>query len=268
MTFYNMKIFLFVLIAYFTAIKSYSQVVVYGDSRTNKEIHQKIVNNFIKLNPVAVFNTGDLVFLSNSKNDWSDFLEVTKAIREKTSYFPVIGNHEKKSSKFYDYFKIPGNKKWYSVEIKDIVFISLNSNESLKPGSEQYMWLENNLKNISSKMNVVLLIHHPPFSSGSHKEDPKKLQKSIIQLIDKYNVSAVFSGHNHMYERLEKSGIVYVVTGGGGAPLHKSKHKSNYSKIVDICYNYCYLSEDTSDIKISAFNINNQIIDSILIKKK
>lgn len=30
----------------------------------------------------------------------------------------------------------------------------------------------------------------------------------------------VFSGHNHFYERSVSSGVQYIVTGGGGAPLH------------------------------------------------
>jgi hypothetical protein len=30
----------------------------------------------------------------------------------------------------------------------------------------------------------------------------------------------VFSGHEHLYERVSKGGVQYVVTGGGGAPGH------------------------------------------------
>ena len=30
----------------------------------------------------------------------------------------------------------------------------------------------------------------------------------------------LFSGHNHFYERSKYNGVHYIVTGGGGAPLH------------------------------------------------
>jgi len=37
----------------------------------------------------------------------------------------------------------------------------------------------------------------------------------------------VFSGHNHFYERSEYKGVHYIVTGGGGAPLHTPISRPN-----------------------------------------
>lgn len=36
-------------------------IIIYGDSRTNHQIHRKIVNEIIKTKPSLVFHTGDLV---------------------------------------------------------------------------------------------------------------------------------------------------------------------------------------------------------------
>jgi hypothetical protein len=35
----------------------------------------------------------------------------------------------------------------------------------------------------------------------------------------------IFGGHDHLYYRTKRDGIVYVVTGGGGAPLYDPTNK-------------------------------------------
>ncbi|HMA35629.1 MAG TPA: metallophosphoesterase [Chloroflexia bacterium] len=39
-------------------------------------------------------------------------------------------------------------------------------------------------------------------------------------LMEQYQVTTVFAGHLHAYTRLERNGVPYVITGGGGEPLH------------------------------------------------
>lgn len=259
------SIIIIVLFSLYIFNNSYSQIVVYGDSRSNENIHKEIVSKITNQKPIAVFNTGDLVFLSQSKNDWESFVNVTADLRSKVPYYPVLGNHEKKSSNFNEIFKLQ-NCKWYFVDIQNIKFIVLNSNESLEQSSQQYQWLEKQL-DVSQQTNdyTIVLLHHPPFSSGNHAEDPMKIQNIIVPLFEKYRVDAVFSGHNHMYERLNANGINYFITGGGGAPLHKSKHKSPYSQKVNICYNYCNIIKNENNLCVTAYNINDSIIDSINI---
>lgn len=253
---------------------SYSQIIVYGDSRSNDEIHKQIVNKIINQNPVAVFNTGDLVFWSQSKANWESFVNITAGLRSKVPYYPVLGNHEKNSKEFNKIFNpviigLTNNENWYSVNIQNIVFIVINSNEKLTSDTKQYQWLEKQLDfSQQTKDYTIVLLHHPPFSSGSHAEDPMNMQKDVVPLFEKYDVDAVFSGHNHMYERLYANGINYFITGGGGAPLHKSKHKSPYSQKVNICYNYCKITKNENNLCVTAYNLNDSIIDSINIYPK
>ena len=44
-------------------------------------------------------------------------------------------------------------------------------------------------------------------------------------LFMKYGVDVVFSGHHHAYQRISRNGIMYVVSGGGGA--------AGYSRLSD-----------------------------------
>jgi hypothetical protein len=69
-------------------------------------------------------------------------------------------------------------------------------------------------------------MHHPPFSISLHG-GASDLRERWTPLFEKYQVSAVFSGHDHVYERAEHEGIRYFVSGGGGAPLYPKRPKSN-----------------------------------------
>jgi acid phosphatase type 7 len=247
----------------------HSQIMIYGDSRTNERIHKKIVHNILNLNPVAVFNTGDLVFCSNSSKDWQAFLDATAELRSKSQYYPIIGNHEKNSNEYHTIFNLPNNDDWYSENISGIDFIVLNSNKNIKTGSEQYNWLEQQLSTIQKTNNyTIVLFHHPPFSSGTHRKDPKKARKYLVPLFEKYGVEAVFSGHVHMYERLLVNGVYYFVTGGGGAPLHNVGDKSQYSQKILKTYHFCNLSIANDQLHVTMYDIDNNILDTLTIKKR
>ncbi len=260
-----MKFLLFCILFYFAFLGfTNSQVLIYGDSRSNPTMHKKMVNTMIKHNPQAVFNTGDLVFSAKSNSDWQEFIDATSELRKNVPYYPIVGNHEKNTLEFDKVFKLPDNKEWYSVNISNIQFIVINSNQDISSGSNQYKWLEEQLSAAQkTAIFTIVLFHHPPFSSGTHKKDPKNAKKSIVPLFEKYGVDAVFSGHVHMYERLLVNGIYYFVTGGGGAPLHNVGDKSVYSQKVLKTFHFCELTIINNKLHISVFDSDNNLIDSI-----
>ncbi|MBU1882292.1 hypothetical protein KKA08_09655, partial [bacterium] len=65
----------------------------------------------------------------------------------------------------------------------------------------------------------VAIFHIPVFTVGKW-EPSRSLRYKLTPLFAEYGVDLVINGHNHSYERLEKEGITYIVTGGGGAPLY------------------------------------------------
>jgi 3',5'-cyclic AMP phosphodiesterase CpdA len=73
---------------------------------------------------------------------------------------------------------------------------------------------------------VFVVMHHPPFSISLHGGS-RELRERWTPLFEKYQVTAVFSGHDHVYERAEHDGIRYFVSGGGGAPLYPRRPHPN-----------------------------------------
>jgi len=43
--------------------------------------------------------------------------------------------------------------------------------------------------------------------------------------VEAYNVDNVFSGHIHFYYQREIAGTNYIISGGGGSPLHSTPEK-------------------------------------------
>jgi len=241
-------------------------IVIYGDSRTGHQTHQKIVDEIIKIKPSLVFHTGDMVEDGLLPAQWTTFNEIISDLIKIADFYPALGNHENNSPLFFDNFILPNNERWYSIEKDNLHFIVLDSNSDCKIGSEQYLWLEDDLQNIKENIKFVIAIfHHPPFSTGHHKEDVKKLRQNIIPLFEKYGVDIVFNGHEHNYERSLYHNIYYIVTGGGGAPLYKQTRTSPYSQLFIRAYHFCKLFVIDAQLIIEVYDIDSNLIDRFVI---
>ena len=247
---------------------SQKDYIIYGDNRTNYDIHADIVNLMSKHEPKMVFNTGDLVEFGYD-HEWELFNIIINPLLSTAIYYPAIGNHDTNNiDAYFDNFDLPNNEKWYLIETDKINFIILDNYESLGIGSEQYNWLESTLKTIDNCTKFTIVIfHHPPYSVGHHP--PKlSLRESIIPLFEKYNVEIVFNGHDHNYQKFYVNGIYYIVTGGGGGPLHDQEHEDpNLLKFVKV-YHYCTLSVESNKLQIEVIDIFSTIIDKITVINK
>ena len=245
---------------------SSQRVVVYGDSRLGHQTHRKIVRAICNKRPKIVFHTGDLV--TESPREWATVNQITRPLRQGAQFYPVIGNHEYKAGieSYFDNFQLPYNEQWYSLERYGVHFIVLDSNEDLKQGSLQRSWLKEDLNNIGEDINfVIALFHHPPFSR--HKYDEKNLLNLLVPLLEEYKVDLVFNGHQHAYERLRRNDIYYIVTGGGGAPLHQATMAQPFSQKFITVNNFCVLDIANNQLDLKVYDLNTRLIDRLKIKK-
>ena len=244
----------------------YQPIVIYGDSRTGDQTHQKIVDEIIKIKPAIVFHTGDLVKNGKNHGQWATFNKIVSDLIKITDFYPVLGNHENNSPFFFANFILPNNERWYSVEKDNLHFIVLDSNSDCSIGSEQYLWLEEDLQNINENIKFVIAIfHHPPFSTGHHTEDEKGLRQTIVPLFEQYGVDVVFNGHDHDYERSLYHHIYYIVAGGGGAHLYKQTRSSPYSQLFIKAHHFCKLSLVNGQLIIEVYDLNSNLIDRLVI---
>jgi calcineurin-like phosphoesterase family protein len=144
-------------------------------------------------------------------------------------YFPAVGNHDRQgrgrtADSYRAYFTVPdnGDARFYGFSYAAARFLVLDSNEYSFALSDQTAWLERELiaaRQDPAVHHVFVVMHHPPFSISLHGGS-RELRERWTPLFEKYQVTAVFSGHDHVYQRAEHNGIRYFVSGGGGAPLY------------------------------------------------
>ncbi len=242
-------------------------IIIYGDTRSDNITHQKVVRSIIEAKPDVVFHTGDLVFDGRVVEFWDVFNKTTARLQKRVDFYPVLGNHEYNAPLFFDNFDLPGNERWYFVERDNIHFTVLDSNSDISVGSEQYKWLELDLKNIGDNIKFrTVIFHHPPFSSAVYSNQGEAVRNSIVPLFEKYGVDIVFNGHGHSYERLLFNNIYYIVTGGGGAPLHPPRRKSPYSQRFIKTYHFCRLFVVGSRLIVEVWDVDLKLIDWFAIR--
>jgi predicted phosphodiesterase len=240
-------------------------IAVYGDSRSGHADHRQIVEGIKSVQPVAVFHTGDLVSNGSNQGDWETFQDITGELFPPVPFYPAVGNHENpnnSSTLYFDQFTLPGNERWYSVDVDGIRFIVLDTVTSIaSPASEQYQWLEYQLQSVSADST--------PYSTGNHKADEKGLRQSIVPLFESHNVDVVFTGHDHNYERSEVNGITYVVTGGGGAPLRDQDPAKvgsyNTSLLYVKAHHFCIIYRNGGRVMVDVWSKDVELIDQFEI---
>jgi predicted phosphodiesterase len=241
-------------------------IVIWGDSQDNYPIQEKMVQLILSAKPSAIFRVGDMVSNGHDLEQWSQFKRINKPLLEKFDYFPAFGNHEAGSPTYFDIFPSLGAQHWYSVDRENIHVIVLDSNLDIKPGSEQYQWLVTDLQRSKEKATLtIVLCHHPLFNVGIHMDDEKGLRPILLPLFKQYDVRAVFSGHDHHYERFEYAGIQFIVTGGGGAGLYPQMRKSPYLKKLRIARHICVLRPEKHGLLINIIDIDGNIIETIKV---
>jgi len=263
---------------------------VYGDSRSNPGMHQKIAQGVLAQNPDFILHVGDIVPDGSKPNKWKGhFFNPLSEVISHIPIFPSFGNHEKGSEFYFRYFSLPQgswvgksgfserkgrhNESWYSFDYGNSHFVALDSNSEYKRGSKQYRWLRRDLRKSKAKWKFVFF-HHPPYNSGSHKS-LLPLRDALTPLFRRYGVDMVFSGHAHTYERTypikacvkpKSHPIVYVVTGGGGAKLHKIT-PGLWTANSALKHHFCLIEISGDELTFRTLNEHHQIVDTFSINK-
>jgi predicted phosphodiesterase len=209
--------------------------IVYGDTRTLQHRHRVVARAIADESEAAfVLHTGDLVTAGDKWSEWPKFFAGAGLFASSKCLYPCLGNHERNGQYYYQLLHPPKgggdhNKRWYSFDYGIVHFIIIDSTLARSRSSKtaplraaQLKWLKGDLRRAAGSAWKILIMHHPIYSSDFRYLRGYRdweLEKRIGEVLSKGRVDLVIAGHCHAYERLEKDGIVYLVTGGGGAPF-------------------------------------------------
>ena len=247
------------------------QFVVYGDTRTRHNLHQRVVDAIVKTEPDFVVHTGDLVSDGNDTALWPIFFSIEKELLRKTVFFPSLGNHERNNPRYYEFFDV--RTPYYSFNWGAAHFTILNSdigNAALSAQardafwSEQRRWLEDDLRKAQGAALRFLAFHHPPFSAVRSRQNGNREIRALVPLFEQYKVTAVFSGHDHNYQHHLKDGVHYIVTGGGGAPLYDvAAPTPGLTLKVESVEHYVRVKVNGRQAHLEAVALDGHLIDTV-----
>lgn len=165
----------------------------------------------------------------------NDFVSLDKIFNgNNCPTYHVLGNHDLRSLSRPKWLELTSNESaYYYFDVKGYRFFVLDANyyptggkvQELFPGvtynrgyitDEQLIWLES-LLNDSDQFRKIVFIHHPPLNQTKEKQRntsfPVKAG-ALRDLLAKFGVKAVFSGHieEKYHENIE--GVDYYVTPG------------------------------------------------------
>jgi predicted MPP superfamily phosphohydrolase len=215
--------------------------IAYGDTRftqrdgvANAVARRALVARMASENPAAIFIGGDLVYEGSDLEDYDTYTTETAAWSQaKIPIFPALGNHEFEgcgkdlSPCLVNWWRAAAPSgvrsfRWYSVTLgAKVLVLVLDSDSSLKPGSEQRMWFEQQVTHAGSQIEFVLVVlHYPPVRDPIFPRamDEKEIARYLSGHTHSLDARVVVVGsHVHNYERFRRDEVTYLVSGGGGA---------------------------------------------------
>ena len=123
----------------------------------------------------------------------------------KMPYFPIVGNHDLRQPFLDEFTNTPTNHGFiqYRVVIDKTVFLFL---DTLKEGhhhgelcNQRRQWFEEQIKAIEPGQQIIIFMHHPPFSVKLPWMDSIMLKNSqaFYDMIKGQPVAYLFFGHIH-----------------------------------------------------------------------
>ncbi len=260
---------------------------IFGDSQSNPEVWKKISTLAWKERPDFGLLAGDLVDLGYNKSNWVDeFFKPSQEFMSRLSMYTVLGNHEHDAAYYYQYMSNPEPEYYYTFPYGNARYFMLDTNRPVTKGSEQYVWLEEQLAKSDATWNFAVH-HHPPYSSDENDFGDTYVEqaqtgdsdlKDLIHLYEKYQVDIVFFGHIHTYERTwpifkdkvsQEQGVIYINTGGAGGGLENpAVTRSWFTQKLRTTHHFSYVSIFENALEFQAIDENGFLFDQFSLKKR
>jgi 3',5'-cyclic AMP phosphodiesterase CpdA len=191
---------------------------VIGDSGTGDRAQYDVAQQMAAVHARVPFDMvvmlGDNIYGSHTPRDFDQKFErpYKPLLDAGVRFYAALGNHDRETNRFYPAFNMQG-QRYYNYAVRNVRFFALDSDQL---DDRQRSWLEGALHDASEPWKVCFF-HHPLYSDGGRHGSQVDLRVVLEPLFTKYGVNVVFSGHDHVYERLKpQKGIQYFVSGAAG----------------------------------------------------
>jgi hypothetical protein len=127
----------------------------------------------------------------------------------------------------------------------------------------QVAWVDKSLAESVAVWKVVV-VHHPPYSSAKRHGSALDIRKALEPLLVRHKVAAVFSGDDHVYQRVTpQQGVQYFVTGAAGKIRHGNLKQDRFvSAGYDEGNHFMVVEATLSKLAYRALDETGRTVDS------
>ena len=141
-------------------------------------------------------------------------------------------------------------------------------------------WLRETMTGCDAAWKFIAL-HHAPYTAGVKYGPDQRIIKTLVPVFEAVGIDIVFAGHDHLYERMlplrtgqiaePGQGIVYIVTGAGGAALYAAKPPAERPAYVAALENqrhsFTFVQIDGHDLRLQQIDLNGELVDEWAMTK-
>jgi hypothetical protein len=281
--------------------------VAMGDSRGAPDrLARTLATAVANESPAFVSFGGDFVEDGTRQSEWDAVFEACEDSLRSTPVLPVPGNHERAAVAYFAQFLLPGNSQWYALSYGNAAFVNLLDcwsgagmmgtygiacSGTMMPGGgvkyEQAVFMDAVFGAAAGQPWRFVTHHRPIYSETSDLTHGglfnSDLKTSWAPVFDRNNVTMVFNGHDHYYQRSVPiradraaagplDGVNYVVTAGAGATLYDVRSSALVASTLSAIH-YTVLTIDGGSLHFEAVELNRDtgavvgIIDSLDIAR-
>lgn len=191
--------------------------LIVGDAGTGDRAQYEVGQAMLNLRATWRYNDvlmlGDNMYGAERPSDYVRKFEQPYAalLGDGVSFRAALGEQDEREQRYYKHFNM-GGKSYYTWKPpeRDVRLFFL---ESAYPDAVQLNWIDEEMGRAPERWKIALF-HHPPYSSAGSNT---AIRTAWEPLFLKHNVSVVFTGHEHIYERINpQQGILYFVVGSSG----------------------------------------------------
>lgn len=240
-----------------------------GDTRTQVKKHKAVAEGIMSHNPDFSIYSGDLCNKPSYESYKTEFLIPAQLqLSANVPFLNAAGNHEDWSKNTQAFTQSPasnsGEQFFHSFDYGDAHFLVISTEHGLDMQSPQAKFAIKDLKETKAKWKFAMF-HIPAYCGGGHGEN-KNIKKFTTNILEPGGVDVVLTGHSHFYQRNFVNGIYHIVSAGGGAPLY-TPEKKDYTQVQAKVHHYMIWSVSPDVLSFKVYDINNNIIDELEIKK-
>ena len=138
-------------------------------------------------------------------------------------FYAARGNHDTGPQWNYALFNMDGHRYYTFQRVAGLLppvagdHVQFFALDSVNLDDAQLSWLDRELSESKAEWKIAFF-HHPIYSSGRYALSSATRRVTLEHVLMEHQVDVVFSGHEHLYERMApQNGVVYFVAGASGA---------------------------------------------------